>query len=809
MADLTTKVVLGMDASGAIVGAKQMQDTLDRLTKAIEGMGKTAKAAGQEGAEGSRERQQEHLKEATGLDWLVNKLKEHRREEVQQRRMSRFFIGELNQISGVLGQMGAQGQTFARTLGTFVGAFAAGNFLGIAVEGVKMLVEHIGHGGEKSKEAKAAMDKWLESLKSKTDQAIGKIKELQDKINKLRPQDIAARESRDATELLKFSQDRRDQIQAQLAADDKQRDLEKRLLLQKAGGDAASERERREAAKTTYDQEVARADAYAEAVLGKQAPATPRAKIESKTLSKEMRKSLEEQLGKLNEEMPALEGQAGAEKQKKISTQKDADQTRVEMLDELTRAGEVWERKVRDLELETSNLSDADQRWEKTSNALTDQLHSEEDALAKKFETERKAITAQLAETTNTEERARLTKDLNQTYGNHRVALDRLVDGYERAKIAAEKYEGKLRTKELEKHVKTINDMADALERQAKTAKLSPEEKFKADKLEEFRKSTLDEKGVPVPGLEVGSPAYLDGLAKVLKAVYDIQEAEKQTFDLAKEFGKELESSLASYLHSSIYDLLFGPNGEDTARMQQDLQKLEGQLEVEKAKITQASTMSETQKKYAIDRVTTSYQQQMDGIRNSSEYTVSAFSRISDAFLKMLEKMVSDLAASQLMALLKQLGQMLADINWGGRPSETDFNPQGLASGGMVRGPGGPTADRVPIMASAGEFVMSAAAVRRVGPGFLHKLNDGISPKHYASGGYVGDSPSAISSDVDVNIINNTGQQASATRRQGSDGKEIIDVVIGAVADSIRSGGQVGQAVQQTYGVQKVGVRRG
>jgi hypothetical protein len=54
-----------------------------------------------------------------------------------------------------------------------------------------------------------------------------------------------------------------------------------------------------------------------------------------------------------------------------------------------------------------------------------------------------------------------------------------------------------------------------------------------------------------------------------------------------------------------------------------------------------------------------------------------------------------------------------------------------FATGGHVRGPGGPTEDRVPIMASAGEYVIRAAAAKRIGYRMLDRLN------RYATGGPV------------------------------------------------------------------------
>lgn len=56
------------------------------------------------------------------------------------------------------------------------------------------------------------------------------------------------------------------------------------------------------------------------------------------------------------------------------------------------------------------------------------------------------------------------------------------------------------------------------------------------------------------------------------------------------------------------------------------------------------------------------------------------------------------------------------------------------ATGGTVRGPGGPTSDQVPILASNGEFVVNAKAAKRH-RAVLEALNSGLPA--FAQGGLV------------------------------------------------------------------------
>ncbi|MEW8420127.1 MAG: tape measure protein [Candidatus Thiodiazotropha endolucinida] len=90
-------------------------------------------------------------------------------------------------------------------------------------------------------------------------------------------------------------------------------------------------------------------------------------------------------------------------------------------------------------------------------------------------------------------------------------------------------------------------------------------------------------------------------------------------------------------------------------------------------------------------------------------------------------------------------------------------NTKLFASGGLVTGPGTSTSDSIPARLSAGEFVMNAATVKRVGVDFLQSLN-GLSqgPRisghtlAFSTGGLVPDTPAAQSpgQGQSVRIVN-------------------------------------------------------
>jgi len=97
-----------------------------------------------------------------------------------------------------------------------------------------------------------------------------------------------------------------------------------------------------------------------------------------------------------------------------------------------------------------------------------------------------------------------------------------------------------------------------------------------------------------------------------------------------------------------------------------------------------------------------------------------------------------DFARSVLASINRIASQKLAESlfgaiggGWGGGGSG-GFGAfisglfKGFATGGLVSGPGTSTSDSIPARLSAGEYVLRAAAVRRLGVDFLHALNGGF-----------------------------------------------------------------------------------
>lgn len=126
-----------------------------------------------------------------------------------------------------------------------------------------------------------------------------------------------------------------------------------------------------------------------------------------------------------------------------------------------------------------------------------------------------------------------------------------------------------------------------------------------------------------------------------------------------------------------------------------------------------------------------------------------AFRNLAITILQAINKVYSEALTKNIMSALG-LGAGSASGGSNGFSPTFGFdmnNPLGLsghAEGGEVNGPGTETSDSIIARLSRGEFVIRAAAVKKVGTDFLHRLNSGdiynlrIPTPKFAAGGAVG-----------------------------------------------------------------------
>jgi hypothetical protein len=120
-----------------------------------------------------------------------------------------------------------------------------------------------------------------------------------------------------------------------------------------------------------------------------------------------------------------------------------------------------------------------------------------------------------------------------------------------------------------------------------------------------------------------------------------------------------------------------------------------------------------------------------------------------------------------------------------------------FAAGGFVTGPGTATSDSIPARLSAGEYVVRAAAVRRVGVAFLDALNDLSAPPVWdgrrlalAAGGLVPQvqvQPAAPQVHQAVRIVNAIDPGVTHDHLQTPAGERVILNIIGRNARAVRA----------------------
>jgi len=107
---------------------------------------------------------------------LSEKLREHRTEHVQTARAVHSFTSELEGIIG-------PGNEAAKALGMVVGGFAIGGLMGVAIEGVKLLVEKIREVPEGEAEAAKALKSWMDESDARIKAAGKELDALADKFD--------------------------------------------------------------------------------------------------------------------------------------------------------------------------------------------------------------------------------------------------------------------------------------------------------------------------------------------------------------------------------------------------------------------------------------------------------------------------------------------------------------------------------------------------------------------------------------------------------------------------------------------------
>jgi hypothetical protein len=193
----------------------------------------------------------------------------------------------------------------------------------------------------------------------------------------------------------------------------------------------------------------------------------------------------------------------------------------------------------------------------------------------------------------------------------------------------------------------------------------------------------------------------------------------------------------------------------------------------------------------AIDgAVQNGFAQMFEAIGSGAKSAKDAFADFARSVLAAINRIASQKLAESLFGSLFGGGGGTGGGSFGAFVSSFF---KGFAAGGYVTGPGTSTSDSIPARLSAGEFVVKAAAVKRIGVGFLQAVN-GLSagPRvqgpalAFAAGGLVPDAAPAQAPSSAVRIVNVIDPAMAADYLNSSSGEKTILNILQRNAGAVR-----------------------
>jgi len=191
----------------------------------------------------------------------------------------------------------------------------------------------------------------------------------------------------------------------------------------------------------------------------------------------------------------------------------------------------------------------------------------------------------------------------------------------------------------------------------------------------------------------------------------------------------------------------------------------------------------------------------------ADEVAVRIKGQVQNAFATMFEQIGSgaksakeafrDFARSVIASINRIAAQKLAQSLFGSLSGSIGGFVgalfKGFAAGGYVSGPGTSTSDSIPARLSAGEYVINAASVKRVGVAFLDAINGGaFAPRWrgpnlaFAAGGLATNAGHREKPQVNVRVVNAVDESLVGDFLATPAGEQVITNVIRRNAATIR-----------------------
>lgn len=189
------------------------------------------------------------------------------------------------------------------------------------------------------------------------------------------------------------------------------------------------------------------------------------------------------------------------------------------------------------------------------------------------------------------------------------------------------------------------------------------------------------------------------------------------------------------------------------------------------------------------------------------EVAVRVKGQVQDAFATMFEQIGSgarsareafrEFARSVIASINRIAAQKLAQSLFGGLSGGIGGFVgalfKGFAAGGYVTGPGTSTSDSIPARLSAGEYVINAASVKKVGVAFLDAINGGaFAPRWrgpslaFAAGGLVPNAGRREKPQVNVRVVNAVDESLVGDFLATPAGEQVITNIVRRNAATVR-----------------------
>jgi hypothetical protein len=267
-----------------------------------------------------------------------------------------------------------------------------------------------------------------------------------------------------------------------------------------------------------------------------------------------------------------------------------------------------------------------------------------------------------------------------------------------------------------------------------------------------------------------------DNLKKIRSGILkDFQEA---TMSETVLLGIELEKQLAA--HKKLLE----DEGISQEKYNEDILLME---QTTQAKIAALQDDGTSAMESALDRRNKAFEESFGFIRDGFADAMAdmlidgefSFKALADSFLReFVQRAIGSLAGTAFSSLANIFSPSptLAMNTTGGNPFAGTAANGGPISGPTLVGERGPEL----FLPHTSGFVANNQTLNKMGGG--------------GGGG------------VSVTVINNTGQESSTTERDGPGGTKSIEVMVGkAISKNIARGGDVDQAIRNSYGVNRVG----